>query len=104
MGFAHDPKLSVIFRALSDDTRILILDELRKRNDQSLFEVCFRIIDEHDITLSRQAISRHLNTLEDAGLIETSWKGRTKVHSLTPNALQDVVADWLRPFFHGEDS
>ena len=104
MGFPHDPQLSKIFRALSDDTRLLILDELRKRDDQSLFEVCFRIVDEHDITLSRQAISRHLTTLEEAGLIETNWKGRTKVHSLTANALQDVVADWLQPFFNGENS
>ena len=103
MGFPHDPQLSTIFRALSDDTRILILDELRKRDDQSLFEVCFRIVDVHDITLSRQAISRHLKTLEDAGLIETRWRGRTKVHSLTAHSLQDTVADWLRPFFHGED-
>ena len=102
MSFAFDPNLSLIFKALADDTRLLILDELRKRDEQSLFEICVRIIGEHDITLSRQAITRHLNTLEQAGLITASFKGRTKIHSLTAGALEELVEPWIRPFFKGE--
>ena len=102
MSLAYDPQLSLVFKALADDTRLLILDELRKRDEQSLFEICVRVIGEHDITLSRQAITRHLKTLEQAGLITTAWKGRTKIHSLTADALEDVVEPWIRPFFKGE--
>ena len=101
MGIPIDPQLSQLFRALGDDTRLLILDQLRQRDDQSLFEICARLVEYHDITLTRQAITRHLNTLEEAGLICTSWRGRTKVHSLTADALEETINPWLQPFFGG---
>ena len=101
MGVPFDPKLSQLFRALGDDTRLLILDQLRKRDGQSLFEICARLVEEHDITLTRQAITRHLNTLEETGLIRTAWRGRTKVHSLTADALEETINPWLQPFFGG---
>lgn len=103
MGNPFDPNLSKLFRALGDDTRLLILDELRKRNDQTLFELCARLFEEHAITLTRQAITRHLNTLEHAGLIITSWRGRTKVHSLTAASLTEAINPWLEPFLEGDE-
>lgn len=99
MGKQVDPNLATLFRALGDDTRLLILEELRRRDNQSLFELCARLIEEHDVSLTRQAITRHLNTLEQAGLISTAWQGRTKVHSLTAASLQDVISPWIQPFF-----
>ena len=102
MGIPFDPKLAKVFRALGDDTRLLILDELRKRNDQTLFELCARLIEEHQITFSRQAITRHLNTLEQAELIQTAWHGRTKVHSLPAASLTDTINPWLAPFSEGD--
>ncbi|MEL7487091.1 MAG: helix-turn-helix domain-containing protein [Pseudomonadota bacterium] len=99
MGVPFDPNLSKLFRALGDDTRLLILEQLRARDDQSLFEVCARLIEEHDVTLTRQAITRHLTTLEEAGLISTTWRGRTKVHSLTAASLKDTINPWLQPYF-----
>ena len=102
MGVSFDPTLATLFRALGDDTRLLILEQLRKRNDQSLFELCARLFEEHAVTLTRQAITRHLNTLEDAGLIRTAWCGRTKVHSLTAASLQETISPWLQPFFGGD--
>ncbi len=102
MGIPFDPNLSKLFRALGDDTRLLILEQLRKRDDQSLFELCARLIEEHSVTLTRQAITRHLNTLEQAGLIRTAWQGRTKVHSLTAASLEETVSTWLKPFFKGD--
>lgn len=102
MGVPFDPILSDLFRALGDDTRLLLLDELRKRNDQSLFELCARLVEEHNVTLTRQAITRHLNTLEKAGLVITAWRGRTKVHSLTATSFEETINPWLRPFFQGD--
>ena len=104
MGVHFDPNLSKLFRALGDDTRLLILEQLRKRNDQTLFELCSRLIEEHSVTLTRQAITRHLNTLEDAGLITTAWRGRSKVHSLTAAPLKATLSPWLQPYFNGGDT
>ncbi|MEM7740533.1 MAG: winged helix-turn-helix domain-containing protein [Pseudomonadota bacterium] len=101
MGIPFDPNLSKLFRALGDDTRLLVLDELRKRNDQSLFELCARLFEEHGVSLSRQAITRHLNTLEQADLIKTAWRGRVKVHSLTAASFKDTINPWLEPFYRG---
>jgi len=101
MSIQLDPNLSNVFRALSDDTRLLILDELRKRNDQTLFELCARLYDVHDIAMTRQAVTRHLNALEQAALIQTSWQGRTKVHSLAARSFTDSISTWLEQFFEG---
>ena len=102
MGISHDTQLSAVFKALADDTRIQILDELRHRDHQSLFEICVRILESSNLSLSRQAISRHLATLEEAGLIQTAWKGRTKIHSLSAQALEDIVAPWIEPYCRKE--
>ncbi|MEM9261961.1 MAG: transcriptional regulator, partial [Pseudomonadota bacterium] len=82
-------------------TRLLVLDELRKRNDQSLFEICARLCEEYGVTLTRQAITRHLNTLEQAGMIRTAWHRRTKVHSQTASSLTDAINPSMKPFSEG---
>ena len=46
--------MSDIYRALADPTRRIILDELSKREGQTLFELCGRLAMAHDITSSRQ--------------------------------------------------
>ncbi len=102
MGIPFDPNLSQLFRALGDDTRLLNLEQLRHRDDQSLFELCARLVEEHDITLTRQAITRHLNTLEEASLITTAWRGRTKVQSLTADSFEDTINPWLQSYFKGD--
>ncbi|MFV1849136.1 MAG: ArsR/SmtB family transcription factor [Thalassospira sp.] len=102
MSIPIDPHLSKVFRALGDDTRLLILDELRKRNDQTLFELCARLFEEHEVTLTRQAITRHLTTLEQAELIQTAWRGRTKIHSFAASVLTGAISPWLEPFFEGD--
>ena len=99
MGIPFDPNLSVLFRALGDDTRLLLLDLLRKRDDQSLFELCGRLFEDHSVTFTRQTITRHLKILEDAGLIKTTWRGRTKCHSLTASSFEDTISPWLEPFY-----
>lgn len=75
-----DEQIDAVFHALSDSTRRIILDELSKREEQTLFEICVRVIEQHKLSLSRQAISKHLGVLEAAGLVTTRWSGRTKLH------------------------
>jgi DNA-binding transcriptional ArsR family regulator len=74
-----------LFKALADDTRRRILDELTERNGQTLFEICSRLAMRYEIGSSRQAISQHLDVLESAGLVETRREGRYKFHYIDPN-------------------
>ncbi len=102
MGLPFDPQLSTLFRALGDDTRLLILEQLKARDDQTLFELYGRVFNKHGFCLTRQAFSRHLNTLEEAGLIRTAWRGRTKVHSLTAAAsFRQTLAPFLTGYIKG---
>jgi len=93
-----DDNLDLLFKALSDKTRRRIIAHLSLRSEQSLFEVCAASIAEDGTTLSRQTISQHLDVLEKAGLIKTSWKGRTKAHSLSVNVDHLTAVDWLKNY------
>jgi DNA-binding transcriptional ArsR family regulator len=84
-----------VFRALSEPTRRTILDELADRDDQTLFEICARLITKHGLASSRQAISQHLDVLEAAGLIRTRREGRYKFHSIEREPLRQLADRWL---------
>ncbi len=84
------------FRALADPTRRLLLDELAERADQTLFELCSRLATRHGVASSRQAISQHLDVLEDAGLVDTRRDGRFKLHTLNPEPLETMLDRWRR--------
>lgn len=86
-----------LFHALSDGTRRLILDELARRDEQTLFELCGRLAMEHDVTSSRQAISQHLDVLERAGLVITERRGRYKFHRFDPAPLRQIAERWPVP-------
>jgi len=84
-----------VFKALADPTRRRILDELAERDEQTLFEICARLATKHQMASSRQAISQHLDVLEDAGLITTRRDGRYKFHHLNTKPLRRIVSRWL---------
>lgn len=85
-----------VFKALADPTRRAILDELAERDPQSLFELCARLITKHDVASSRQAVSQHLDVLEDAGLVMTRREGRCKFHHLDRRPLERLTDRWLQ--------
>ncbi len=84
-----------VFKALADPTRRIILDELAGRNGQTLFEICARLITNHGLGSSRQAISQHLDVLEAAGLVETRREGRYKFHYINTRPLEPIIERWL---------
>lgn len=86
-----------VFRALDDETRRLILDELAVRDGQSLFEICTTLTTRHGIGSTRQAISQHLTVLEEAGLVTTERQGRTKVHHFNREPLAAIAKRWPIP-------
>lgn len=84
-----------VFEALGASARRAILDVLVERDDQTLFEICGRLAAEHDIDLTRQAISQHLTVLEEAGLVTTCRDGRYKFHSIDMTPLRAAMSRWL---------
>jgi DNA-binding transcriptional ArsR family regulator len=84
-----------VFRALDDETRRLILDELAARDGQTLFEICTLLTMRHGLGSTRQAISQHLAVLEDAGLVMTERRGRSKFHYFNSEPLAVISQRWL---------
>ena len=83
-----------LYRALADPTRRAILDELTERDEQTLFEICGRLAMKHGVGATRQAISQHLDVLEDAGLVRTRRAGRYKFHSIDTSPLREIGERW----------
>jgi DNA-binding transcriptional ArsR family regulator len=83
-----------VFKALADPTRRKILDELSEEDPQTLFEICSRLTMKHGIGSTRQAISQHLEVLEEAGLIRTERRGRYKLHHLDTTPLETISKRW----------
>jgi DNA-binding transcriptional ArsR family regulator len=48
----------------------------------------------HELGLSRQAISQHLQVLEAAGLVSCRREGRYKFHYLDTTPLQEIARRW----------
>lgn len=93
-----DGEMNRLLRALADTTRRRIIEELGKREGQSLFELYTRVITAHGVGQSRQGFSRNLATLEKAGLITVEWRGVTKLHRLDTAPLKALGTGWLSRF------
>ncbi len=80
-----------VFQALADPNRRHIMAQLQRASELSITELC----QAHDV--SRQALTKHLNKLVQAGLINKRKAGKESLHSLNPQPLKEV-ADWLQPY------
>ena len=80
-----------VFKALADHHRRHLLDSLAQTDGQTLTELCAHM------PMTRFGVMKHLDILEDAGLITTRKDGREKRHYLNPAPLQDVAA-WVAPY------
>ncbi|HET9137266.1 MAG TPA: winged helix-turn-helix domain-containing protein [Candidatus Kapabacteria bacterium] len=78
-----------IFKALADKSRRKLLDSLFKKNGQTLGDLC------EYLDMSRQAVTKHLNLLEEADLIITKWQGREKLHYLNPVPIHHIYERWI---------
>lgn len=84
--------MDIVFKALADANRRKLLDELFKKNGQTLSELC-----EH-VVMTRQAATKHLLILEEAELIAVEWKGRTKLHYLNAAPIGDIYDRWVKKY------
>ena len=81
--------MDAVFKALADESRRKLLDELFKSNGQTLGELC-----EH-LDMTRQAVTKHLVILEEAKLVAVVWRGREKLHYLNPVPLHEISERWI---------
>ena len=82
----------MLFRALADSSRRLLLDRLFAKPGQTLTE----LID--GLPMSRQAASKHVAMLEAANLVATVRSGREKLHYLNPIPIQEIAVRWIGKF------
>jgi uncharacterized protein YndB with AHSA1/START domain/DNA-binding transcriptional ArsR family regulator len=82
----------LVFKAMADPTRRSLLDELRRRNGQTLGELC------QPLAMARQSATQHLGVLEAANLVTTVRRGREKLHYLNPVPLWDIQERWIERF------
>jgi DNA-binding transcriptional ArsR family regulator len=79
----------LVFRALADPTRRLLLDLLFARDGRTLGEL------EREVEMTRFGVMKHLRVLEDADLVTTRRQGREKLHFLNPVPIRLVHDRWI---------
>jgi DNA-binding transcriptional ArsR family regulator len=77
-----------VFKAVADHYRRQLLDSLAQADGQTLTQLC------SSMPMSRIGVMKHLDILEQAGLITTCKVGRRRFHFLNPVPLHDVDS-WL---------
>jgi DNA-binding transcriptional ArsR family regulator len=78
----------VVFEALADPTRRAVLRTLARSGPATLAELSA------GLPISRQAVSKHLALLREAGLIEASGVVRGRTYALAAAPLADAM-DWI---------
>lgn len=77
-----------LFAALADPTRRAVFERLSSEGPASASKLAA------ELPVSRQAIAKHLTTLDEAGLVERESVGREVRYSARLQPLSDVTA-WL---------
>ncbi len=83
----HDPDLDLLFHALADPTRRMMLNRLAK-GPAPVTELA------GPTGLKLPTILRHLSVLEKAGLVATRKDGRVRACAFRPHAMAPMT-DWL---------
>jgi DNA-binding transcriptional ArsR family regulator len=79
---------SDVFEALADPNRRFLLEELGRRDGATATELAA------ELPVTRQAVSKHLSVLADAGLVERERVGRETRYRSTPEPLEEAIA-WI---------
>ena len=79
----------LVFKALADPTRRLLLDRLFERDGRTLTEL------ESQLAMTRFGVMKHLKVLEQAGLVVSRKQGREKLHFLNPVPIRQIHDRWI---------
>jgi DNA-binding transcriptional ArsR family regulator len=78
-----------IFAALADPMRRSLLLKLAENSPRTATQLA------QEYPITRQGILKHLQILEEAGLVAAHQKGREKRYSLTPEPLSELE-QWIK--------
>jgi DNA-binding transcriptional ArsR family regulator len=83
---ANAPAPASIFAALGDRTRLSLIHRLSDGRPRSIANLST------DAAITRQAVTKHLNVLEEAGLVASSRIGRESRYEFRPQAIEEIRA------------
>jgi DNA-binding transcriptional ArsR family regulator len=89
-------QVDAVFSALSDPTRREVIRRLSQEGPTTATELAGRL------PVTRQAVSKHLRALEEAGLVASTAEGRSRRYRLTPGPLADAMG-WMADVGAGWD-
>lgn len=84
--------MEAVFKALADQTRRDLLDELFRHDGQTLSALAGRF------AMTRVAVAKHLRLLEEADLVVSRRHGREKHHFLNPVPIRLVHDRWTTKY------
>lgn len=84
----NDARAGAVFHALSDPTRRQVVQALARHGDLTASALAA------DLPVSRQAVTKHLVALREAGLARATPSGREVRYALVPAPMSDAV-DWI---------
>jgi DNA-binding transcriptional ArsR family regulator len=87
----YNAQLDRTFAALGDPTRRAILARLEREDGASVSELA------RPFTIKLPAVMKHLDVLDEAGLITRSKRGRVVTVRLNPKPIRGAM-DWLRRY------
>ena len=88
----------LVFKALADPSRRLLLDRLFERDGRTLSEL------EAQLDMTRFGVMKHLKVLEQAGLVVPRRRGREKLHFLNPVPIAQIHDRWIGKYREREVS
>ncbi|MBV9112313.1 MAG: helix-turn-helix transcriptional regulator [Hyphomicrobiales bacterium] len=83
-GFHARKAYAPVFAALGDETRLALISKLGHRRCRSISQLA------QGSRLTRQAITKHLRVLENAGIVRNLRKGRESLFELEPRPIEDL--------------
>ncbi|HEV2378742.1 MAG TPA: helix-turn-helix transcriptional regulator [Terriglobia bacterium] len=81
-----------VFKALADASRRLLLDRLHRKNGQTLGGLC------DGLSMTRQAVAKHLAVLRKANLVSWKRQGRERLHFINPVPINEIAERWISKF------
>jgi DNA-binding transcriptional ArsR family regulator len=84
----RDDRVDAVFAALADPTRRRLLGRLAEQDSATATELAA------SEPVTRQAVVKHLQSLDEAGLVSPSREGREVRYAITAAPLEDAVG-WM---------
>jgi DNA-binding transcriptional ArsR family regulator len=84
VGAARRRQHAAVFAALGDETRLSLVSELSGGEPRSIAHLT------GGTRLTRQAVTKHLRVLEEAGIVHSERAGRESLYAFDPKPMHEL--------------